>query len=164
LTFDVEFTIARLTVKCYMVLDMANKKVIPSLDGYGGSAPRVKQLSKSSTIKQNREAIATEMLCMATTSVRDIMDWDEYGNVRLKAAKDIPEYAHRAIKKVTSTISRDGASTVTVELHDKVQTLRTLAKAAGLMEPEQNMDKPSVIGFNVKAPVQIDQEAEVVDE
>jgi|DEB0MinimDraft_6_1074348.scaffolds.fasta_scaffold00067_35 hypothetical protein len=143
---------------------MTKKNVIPSLKGYGGSKPRVTELKKSNTIKQNKEAIATEMLCMATTSVRDIMDWDEYGNVRLKAAKDIPEYAHRAIKKVTSTISKDGASTVTVELHDKVQTLRTLAKAAGLLEVEQNMDKPSVIGFNVKAPVEIEQEAEVVDE
>jgi len=143
---------------------MTKKNVIPSLKGYGGTKPRVTELKKSNTIKQNKEAIATEMLCMATTSVRDIMDWDEYGNVRLKAAKDIPEYAHRAIKKVTSTISKDGASTVTVELHDKVQTLRTLAKAAGLLEVEQNMDKPSVIGFNVKAPVEIEQEAEVVDE
>ena len=143
---------------------MTKKNVIPSLKGYGGTKPRVTELKKSNTIKQNKEAIATEMLCMATTSVRDIMDWDEYGNVRLKAAKDIPEYAHRAIKKVTSTISKDGASTVTVELNDKVQTLRTLAKAAGLLEVEQNMDKPSVIGFNVKAPVEIEQEAEVVDE
>jgi len=144
---------------------MSNKKVIPSLKGYGGTPPpKVTQLKKSNTIKQNREAIATEMLCMATTSVRDIMEWDEYGNVRLKASKDIPEYAHRAIKKVTSTVNKDGSMSTSVELHDKVQTLRTLAKAAGLMEVEQNMDKPSVIGFNVKAPVEIEQEAEVVDE
>jgi hypothetical protein len=141
---------------------MTKKKVLPSLNGYGGSKPRVRELSKSSTIKQNKEAIATEMLCMATTSVRDIMEWDAHGNVRLKGSDEIPEYAHRAIKKVTSTVNKDGSISTSVELHDKVQTLRTLAKAAGLMEVEQNMDKPSVIGFNVKAPVEIEQEAEVV--
>ena len=144
---------------------MTKKKVIPSLSGYGGTKPpRVRELGKTNTIKQNKEAIATEMLCMATTSVRDIMEWDDYGNVKLKASKDIPEYAHRAIKKVTCTVSKDGAVSTSVELHDKVRTLRTLAKAAGLMEVEQNMDKPSVIGFNVKAPVEIEQEAEIIDE
>ena len=56
---------------------MTKKKVIPSLKGYGGTKPRVTELKKSNTIKQNKEAIATEMLCMATTYVRDIIDWDE---------------------------------------------------------------------------------------
>ena len=83
------------------------------------------------------------MLCMATTSVKDIMEWDSYGNVKLKASKDIPEYAHRAIKKVTTTTDKDGRVSTSVELHDKTAALRILAKAAGLLEPEQNMDKPS---------------------
>jgi len=140
---------------------MANKKQIPSLKGFGGVRP--KQLERSSTIAKHREAIATEMLCMATTSVKDIMEWDSYGNVKLKASKDIPEYAHRAIKKVTTTTDKDGRVSTSVELHDKTAALRILAKAAGLLEPEQNMDKPSVIGFNVKAP-DLEAEAEVVDE
>jgi N-acetylglutamate synthase/N-acetylornithine aminotransferase len=140
---------------------MANKKVIPSLKGYGGVRP--KQLQNSSTIAKHREGIATEMLCMATTSIRDIMEWDEYGNVKLKASKDIPEYAHRAIKKVTTTTDKDGRVSTSVELHDKTAALRILAKAAGLLEPEQNMDKPSVIGFNVKAP-EIIEDGEVADE
>ena len=84
------------------------------------------------------------------------------GNVKIKASKDIPEYAHRAIKKVTSTVNKDGSVSTSVEMHDKNATLRVLAKAAGLMEPEQNMDKPSVIGFNVKAP-DLEAEVEVVD-
>jgi len=137
---------------------MANKNQIPSLKGFGGVRP--KQLEKSSTIAKHREAIATELLCLATTSVKDVMEWDAYGNVKLKASKDIPEYAHRAIKKVTSTVNKDGSVSTSVEMHDKNATLRVLAKAAGLMEPEQNMDKPSVIGFNVKAP-EIIEDAEV---
>ena len=135
---------------------------LPSLDGYGGVQPkkmRLSQAKKSATIAKYREEIAKEMLAMSLTSVKDIMSWDENGEVTLKASKDIPEYAHRAIKKVTSTRGKDGSISTSVELHDKTQSLRVLAKAAGLLETEQNMDKPSVIGFTVNAPT-----VEVIDE
>lgn len=134
-----------------------SKRVLPSLQGYGGTPVKrpASELKKSVTIGKYREEIAAEMLAMGLTSVRDVMDWDEYGNVKIKAAKDIPDYAHKAIKKVTCTTTegKNGSTTtMSVELHDKVQTMRTLAKAAGLLEQEQNMDKPSVIGFVVNAP------------
>jgi hypothetical protein len=41
-------------------------------------------------------------------------------------------------------------------LHDKVQVLRLLAKASGLLDGGDNGDKPSVIGINIKAPTVID--------
>lgn len=139
-----------------------SKRVLPKLDGYGGTKPikmRQSEAKKSATIAQYREDIAKEMLAMSMTSVRDVMSWDEFGNVKLKASDNIPEYAHRAIKKVVSTTDKEGRTTTSVELHDKVQSLRLLAKAAGLLEVEQNMDKPSVIGFTVNAP-----DVEVIDE
>jgi len=133
------------------------KNVIESLNGYGGvpdNKLRKAQQMKSATIKAYREQIAAEMIAMSLTSVKDIMSWDDEGNVFLKASKDIPEYAHRAIKKVVSTKRADGTTTTSVELHDKVRTLQTMAQAAGLLDSEANADKPSVIGFTVNAPVQ----------
>ena len=39
-----------------------------------------------------------------------------------------------------------------VELHDKVGVLRVLAKASGLLEPEQDVDRPSVVQINMSGP------------
>jgi hypothetical protein len=47
---------------------------------------------------------------------------------------------------------------IAIEFWDKVQTLRLLAKASGLLDNPDDSDKPSVIGINVKAPETIDNE------
>ena len=81
-------------------------------------------------------------------------NWDDQGNVKVKASKDIPEAALQSIKSIK--IDKDGM--ISVEFWDKVQTLRLLAKASGLLDNPDESDKPSVIGINVKAPQVIDNE------
>ena len=39
-----------------------------------------------------------------------------------------------------------------VELHDKVSVLRTLAKASGLLENHEDVDRPSVVGIVMHGP------------
>jgi len=102
---------------------------------------------------------------MANTNLTDIMSWDENGNIKVKASKDIPEHALQAIKSIKSNTryDKDGNATTTldIELFDKIGVLRLLAKASGLLDQAQESDKPSVIGVNIVAPDPID--AEVVD-
>lgn len=130
-------------------------KPIPSLSGYGGVRTLQRNLEKSTTLAANREAVAYSLLCMANTKITDVMEWDDDGNVKVKASKDIPEHALQAIKSIK--IDRDGM--IAIEFWDKVQTLRLLAKASGLLDNPEESDKPSVIGINVKAPEVIDDES-----
>lgn len=130
-------------------------KPIPSLAGYGGVRALQKNLERSTTLAANREAVAYSLLCMANTKLSDIMEWDEEGNIKVKASKDIPEAAMQSIKRI-KTDPRTGA--VEIELWDKVQTLRLLAKASGLLDNPEESDKPSVIGINIKSPEVIDIE------
>ena len=130
-------------------------KPIPSLSGYGGVRALQKNLERSTTIAANREAVAYSLLCMANTKLSDIMEWDEAGNVKVKASKDISDTAMQAIKRI-KTNPKTGE--IEIELWDKVQTLRLLAKASGLLDNPDESDKPSVIGINVKAPKTFDNE------
>lgn len=129
-------------------------KPIPSLSGYGGVRTLQKNLEKSTTLAANREAVAYSLLCMANTKITDVMEWDDDGNVKVRASKDIPEHALQSIKSIK--IDRDGM--IAIEFWDKVQTLRLLAKASGLLDNPDDSDKPSVIGINVKAPETINNE------
>ena len=127
---------------------MAEKKVKidkrPPLGRYGGVRPVQRKLKTSETLYKNKEYIAAELLTLATSSIMDIMDLD--GNV--KPLDQIPEHALRAIKKITLT--QHG---VNIEMHDKVATLRVLAKAVGMLDgPEKNEDKPSIVGINMRGP------------
>jgi len=89
--------------------------------------------------------------------------WPEDGNVKVKAASQIPDHALQAIKNIRVKREKDGSQTLDVELYDKVGVLRLLAKASGLLDnPDDGEDKPSVIGINVQAPEPID--VEVKDE
>lgn len=116
-----------------------------------------RRLERSATIMENREAVAYALLCMANTKLTDIMTWDENGQVKIKASKDIPDHALQAIKSIK--VNKQGE--LEVELYDKVGVLRLLAKASGLLDsPENESDKPSVIGINVKAPDIVDVKEE----
>jgi hypothetical protein len=130
------------------------QKPIPSLSGYGGVRKLQKSLERSNTLAANREAVAYSLLCMANTKITDVMEWDHEGNVQVKASKDIPEHALQSIKSIK--IDRDGR--IAIEFWDKVQTLRLLAKASGLLDNPDESDRPSVIGINVKAPEIIDND------
>jgi len=135
---------------------MAGQKKIgermPSLNGWGGVRSVTRRLDRSPTIVQNREAVAYQLLCMANTKITDIMDWDEEGNVRVKSASRISQHALNAIKNVKVTKHKDGSQTLELELFDKVQVLRLLAKASGLLDNPEGDEKPSVIDVNVVAP------------
>lgn len=105
-------------------------------------------------IERNRDAIAAELLMIGLGSLQDIMSWDENGNVKFKASKDIPNHILKIVKKVkvTSVEDREGSRTNTleVELWDKLGALRILSRAAGFLDkPEDESDKPSVIGINM---------------
>ena len=126
---------------------------VPSLKNWGGVRSVQRRLERSQTIIENREAVAYSLLCMANTKITDILTWDEEGNVKVKAASAIPDHALQAIKNSKVTRGKDGASTLEVELYDKVGVLRLLAKASGLLDnPDDGSEKPSVIGINVQAP------------
>ena len=129
-------------------------KPIPSLSGYGGVRTLQRNLEKSTTLAANREAVAYSLLCMANTKITDVMEWDDRGNVQVKASKDIPEHAMQAIKSIK--INQDGD--IAIEFWDKPAILRILAKASGMLDNPEESDKPSVIGINVKAPEIIDSE------
>jgi hypothetical protein len=126
---------------------------IPSLKNWGGVRSIERRLERSSTIVDNREAVAYSLLCLANTKITDIMEWDESGSVRVKRASDIPEHALQAIKNIRVKTDREGNSTLEVELYDKVGVLRLLAKASGLLDNPDQDDKPSVIDVNVVAPL-----------
>ena len=135
--------------------DMASRKqstVIPPMTNWGGTRSIQRRLERSNTLVQNREAVSYALLCMANTKITDIMDWDEDGNVKVKAAHQIPEHALQAIKKVSVRTDKDGNSFLDIELYDKVGVLRLLAKASGLLDNPDENDRPSVIDVNVVAP------------
>lgn len=141
---------------------MAVNKQIPSLKNWGGIRTVQQRLGGSTTIAKNREAVAYSLLTIANTKITDIMEWDDQGNIKVKASKDMPEHALQAIKsiKVNEKYDKDGGCvrTLDIELYDKVGVLRILAKASGLLDTVEESDKPSVIGINVKAPEIIDIE------
>ena len=133
------------------------QKEVPSLNGWGGVRSIQRRLERSETIVHNREAVAYTLLCMANTKITDILTWDEDGNVKVKAASQIPEHALQSIRNIRVKTDRDGNQTLEVELYDKVGVLRLLAKASGLLDnPDDGSDKPSVIGINVQAPEDIE--------
>lgn len=121
---------------------------IPSMQNWGGIRSIQKRLERSATIMENKEAVAYSLLCMANTKITDIMEWDEEGKIQVKASKDIPEHALQAIK--TIRVNKDG--NLELELYDKVGVLRLLAKASGLLDSPDDLDRPSVIGINIKPP------------
>ena len=120
----------------------------PSLQNWGGIRSIQKRLERSATISENREAVAYTLLCMANTKITDIMEWDDEGQIKVKASKDIPEHALQAIRSIK--VNKDG--NLELELYDKVGVLRLLAKASGLLDNPEESDKPSVIGINIKPP------------
>jgi hypothetical protein len=121
---------------------------IPSMQNWGGIRSIQKRLERSATIMENKEAVAYSLLCMANTKITDIMEWDEAGQIKVKASKDIPEHALQAIRSIK--VNKDG--NLELELYDKVGVLRLLAKASGLLDSPEDSDKPSVIGINIKPP------------
>ena len=134
---------------------MARTRQTP-IGRFGGVRVTQRRVRTSDTLENNKEVVAQELIALGTTSITEIINLDG----TMKDEKDIPDYALRAIKKITPM--PDGR--VAIELHDKVAVLRVLAKAAGFLDnPEKESDKPSIVGINMKGPAVTDY-AEVVDD
>ena len=101
--------------------------------------------------------MAQEIVDIARANIGHIMEWDNKGNVKVKDSKDIEEFAIKAIKRIKVIPGKNG-DTLEVEMHDKVAILRLLAKAQGLLESENNVNTPSVVGITMHGPEVIDAE------
>ena len=129
------------------------KDVRDTVAYWGGIRPLTKRLGRNQIIEHHRDGIATELVCLGVVKLTDFMSWDENGRVRVKASRDIPEIAMKALKKIKVTTDKEGNNTLEIELYDKVAALRVLARAAGLLDtPEDDSDKPSVIGISMRGP------------
>lgn len=137
-----------------MAKEVKSKSPIKSLSGYGGVRALKKKIERSTTIASNKEAIAHTLLSVAQTTVMDVMSWDGNGVV-IKDSSDISPIAAQAIKKIRFTPE---GKIIDIEFHDKGPFMRLLAQASGMLEKQDNSDKPSVIGINVKAPEVIDND------
>ena len=91
------------------------------------------------------------MLEISRAKITDIFDW-EGQKLWLKDAKDIPEGALSAIKKIRITQNPAGEQVVECELINKVQILQILAKSAGLLDAEKEGDKPAVVDIQMIMP------------
>ena len=108
---------------------------------------------RSEVIAQNKDGIAQTLIDIARANLTDVIQWNEQGEVKVKASADIPEAVAQAIKKVKVTRSKNGDPTLEIEMHDKVSVLRVLAKSAGLLEPvKDESSAPSVVGITMHGP------------
>ena len=127
------------------------KRVVPPVGRFGGVGEIRKRLRGSQIIYDNRDGLATEMLGIAKAKVTDIFDWNGK-KLELKDAKDIPDHALAAIKKIKITPTQFGEDVIEVELLDKVRVFQLLAKSAGLLDTEKDGDKPAVVDIQMVMP------------
>ena len=128
------------------------KRVLPNLKNFASVRKIKRRIKGSEVIYQNREALAQELINLGTANITDIVSWDkdEEGKTitEVKDIKDIPKSALGAIKRIR--ILQDG--TLDIEMIDKVRVLQMLAKSAGLLDAEQDADKPAVIDIKMVGP------------
>jgi hypothetical protein len=98
-----------------------------------------------------REAVVQELEAIGAGEATDVIQWDDMGRVTLTPSDQLSERAKRAIKKVKVTPNQFG-NQIEVEMHDKLSALRLLAKHRGLLEPNSDTQKPSMIGINITGP------------
>ena len=98
-----------------------------------------------------REAVVQELEAIGAGEATDVIQWDAMGRVTLTPSDQLSDRARRAVKKVKVTPNQFG-NTIEVEMHDKLSALRLLAKHRGLLEPNANDQKPSMIGINITGP------------
>ena len=124
---------------------------------------RKQRAALASPDPDKREAVVQELEAIASGEITDVLSWDELGNVGVCASDNLSPRARRSIKKVKVTLNAHG-NQIEVEMHDKLSELRLLAKHRGLLEPDANSSKPSMIGINITGPktsiVEIDGDGE----
>ena len=147
-----------------MTKSLSKRRIVkPPLDRFGGVRIVQKRIQKSEVLEHHKDAVAQELIDIATSSIDEIIDWDSSGYVRVKSPDEISNKAIKAIKKIKMTPTKEGPQ-LEVELHDKVSVLRTLAKATGMMDKQEDMDKPSVVGIVMHGPEQPIIDVEPVNE
>ncbi len=134
------------------------KRVVPPLDRFGGVGEIKKRLRGSQLIYDNRDALAEALMGLFAVKITDIVDWKD-GKVVVKNPETIPEHALAAIKKITVRPSAAGDQ-LEVELIDKLRVANMLAKSAGLLDPEKEIDKPSVLNIEMVMPKDKDKKNE----
>ena len=126
------------------------KRVTPQIGRFGGIGSIQKRLKGSRLIYDNRDELALAMLEMASTNITDVIEWHGEA-VKIKEMKDIPEKSLNAIKKIKVTPTKAG-NQIDVELYDKVRLMQLLAKSAGLLDEEKEVDKPAVVNIEMVMP------------
>lgn len=123
------------------------KRVLPRLDNFASMREIKRKIKGSDVIYKNRDALARELINIGTANITDVVTW-ENDQAKVKDVKDIPEHTLSAIKRIR--ILKDG--TLDIEMVDKVRVLQMLAKSAGLLDGEQDADKPAVIDIKMLGP------------
>lgn len=121
---------------------MANKKPM---------SVRQQRAALASADVDKREAVVQELEAIGAGDITDVVNWDDLGQVFLTPSDKLSDRARRGIKKVKVTPTQHGNS-IEVEMHDKLSALRLLAKHRGLLEPNSDDQRPSMIGINVTGP------------
>jgi hypothetical protein len=112
---------------------------------------RQQRAALASQDEERREAVVQELEAIGAGEATDVIQWDDMGRVTLTPSAALPERARRSIKKVKVTPNQFG-NQIEVEMHDKIAALRLLAKHRGLLEPNADNQKPSMIGINITGP------------
>ena len=119
----------------------------------GNKTPTIRQqrAALAASDADRREAVVQELEAIGAGEATDVIQWDDMGRVTLTPSDQLSDRARRAVKKVKVTPNQFG-NTIEVEMHDKLSALRLLAKHRGLLEPNANDQKPSMIGINITGP------------
>lgn len=112
---------------------------------------RQQRAALASSDEARREAVVQELEAIGAGEATDVIQWDDMGRVTLTPSDQLSDRAKRAVKKVKVTPNQFGNS-IEVEMHDKLSALRLLAKHRGLLEPNSDNQKPSMIGINITGP------------
>src|SRR5210317_2033372 len=112
---------------------------------------RQQRAALASSDEARREAVVQELEAIGAGEATDVIQWDDMGRVTLTPSDQLSERAKRAIKKVKVTPNQFG-NQIEVEMQDKLSALRLLAKHRGLLEPNSDDQRPSMIGINVTGP------------
>lgn len=114
--------------------------------------PRVqRELRKAMREREKRTNISAdqvlrELARLGYSDIRDLVEWDETGRMRVKPSAKLPKRIARAIKEIKQTFSLStGNVTTTVKLHDKVKPLELLGRHTGALseKPDDDAEKDS---------------------
>ena len=73
-----------------MTRSLSKKRVTrPPLDRFGGVRVVQKRIQKSEILDHSKDAVAQELVDIATASIDEILDWDSTGYVRVQSVINI---------------------------------------------------------------------------